>query len=1488
MFVGISALAFDPVSGALYVSGGFSAIGGQTRNWLAKLSTSGAGAADPQWNPNPNDVAYSLLIDSSGNLYAGGRFTTIGGLPRSHLAKISGSGAGAVDPTWDPNPKASFRLLVEKLAFDPLTGDVYAAGAFDSIGGQPITNIARLSSTGTGAADASWNPHANGEVTALAVDASSNVFTGGLFGNAGGQNRPAVKLSGTTAIADPAWNPLGPWQYQLALGVPGVVTSAPFFAFAIDASGNVLAGGTFTYIGGLTRTGFALLSGSGQGAANPAWPSVQTGGTIRAMARDSKGRTVIAGSFSFMGDGLTVRNNIARLNSDTTLDTTWDPEPDFEVDALALDANDNVYAGGQFTAIGGRTRIGLARLAATGGAADATWNPGPDGQIAVLAIDNGNGNLFAGGNFANIGGRARGNLAKLSLSGAGSADATWNPGASPGFMQPYIGALTLDGNGNLYVGGNYKSIGGLTRTGLARLSTSGAGAVDANWNPNPSQSGGDNYNVISALKLDGGGNLYVGGNFTSIGGQSIGYLARLSTAATGAADATWNPRANGNIGAFALDGNGHVYVGGDFIGVGGALRSYLARLFTSGAGTADCHWIPNVNWPVYALALDASDNLYVGGGFSQIEGNPRYGFAELTGSTAAGCMLATTAVNSGLDPSANFPFSLTVQSQDSTGLPQTVVADTLVALAVGTGSGTLSGTTSCRINAGGYTCTMPGVVYSQVQSGVVLTDTRSSGDLLTAGKSGPLNFIAVPPPARLAVLDVNSGADPVAGAGFPITVQAQDGNGMPANVTVATSVGVWATGGTGVVTNYPSCQIKVGASSCTLTGVIYSRAESGIIFIAGASYGAGNLAGNSQPVTVDEPPGGRTLTVILPPGGYGNVATTPPGISCTDGYCTAVFPTGSQVTLNVTATSSFGHWIGDCSGTSPFCTLTMNSDKIVTIAIGIPNIATVFIESLAVQATTAVVGTTNPRIDQTQCQILGRYHGSVVYNQTFNAPFADASVQAGVAAAGSAVRAAAHNAALPLGAPVLTGATDTLISTKTSYSDVVTMTGSVPATNYIGPQTIPFGYMGNCVLAPSNCTGPLETLAIQSGQYVLNTIALTTYNTSRTIVNTATHLLSSTYEVGDGLLNNDAGLSALAVSAGLLAPAFAPTQLSYADSVANSVASITVTPTLHDPTASVLVNGKPVTSGAPSPAIPLTVGSGNVINVVVTAQDGATTRIYTITVTRAAMATHFTVSAPATATAGAPFNFTVTALDQSNHTATGYGGTIRFTSSDGAAVLPANTTLPSGTGIFSATLKTAGSRTITATDTVTASITGSSAAIEVNEGVTLSIAFSGSGSGTVTSTSPDSGINCLKGSSGGCSANYPRNTSVTLAATPDWKSLFSDWSGDLSSSANPLTFTMAAGRAVTATFNPDFKAKLLPGGTLFASILDAYASVSSGSITIRAQAGPFPEELIFGNGTAVTLTGGMDTRYNPTPGYASVKGLTVGKGSVVIGNISIK
>ena len=101
------------------------------------------------------------------------------------------------------------------------------------------------------------------------------------------------------------------------------------------------------------------------------------------------------------------------------------------------------------------------------------------------------------------------------------------------------------------------------------------------------------------------------------------------------------------------------------------------------------------------------------------------------------------------------------------------------------------------------------------------------------------------------------------------------------------------------------------------------------------------------------------------------------------------------------------------------------------------------------------------------------------------------------------------------------------------------------------------------------------------------------------------------------------------------------------------------------------------------------------------------------TATGSIVATHLSVSAPFNAGANAPFTITVTALDASGGTATGYSGTVSLSSTDASAVLPAASTLTAGVGTFQVTLKTLGNQTITATDAAN-SFTATSGTIDVS------------------------------------------------------------------------------------------------------------------------------------------------------------------------------
>jgi hypothetical protein len=217
----------------------------------------------------------------------------------------------------------------------------------------------------------------------------------------------------------------------------------------------------------------------------------------------------VGGNFTNIGITGMIWHYIAKLNSTNgNVDTTWNPGRSGYVNsfvyALAISGS-SIYAGGQFSVIGGQTRYKIAKLNKTNGDADATWNPNADGTVQTITL-NGN-NVYAGGAFSNIGGQTRNYIAKLDTVN-GTADATWNPNS-----EASINTIAINGS-DIYAGGLFSSIGGQSFNYIAKLNNSN-GNADATWNPNT----GSSYvfgNGVYSIAIDGN-NIYMGGSFPTVG-----------------------------------------------------------------------------------------------------------------------------------------------------------------------------------------------------------------------------------------------------------------------------------------------------------------------------------------------------------------------------------------------------------------------------------------------------------------------------------------------------------------------------------------------------------------------------------------------------------------------------------------------------------------------------------------------------------------------------------------------------------------------------------------------------------------------------------------------------------------------------------------------------------------------------------------------------------------------------------------------------------
>lgn len=582
----------------LYVAGCFKSVNGQFRANLAKISATGSGALDPSFTTGA-DAPVLAMTESNGELVAGGEFSGIGGQTRNNIAKLSMTGAGAVDTTWNPNADNG----VESLAASG--NDVFAGGQFKNIGGQSRNYVAKLAADGTGAANAAWDPNANDNVDVIVVS-GNDVYIGGEFRGPAGFARVArIPINGNGATD--GWGPAIAGDDGIGGGVRSIAVSGD----------DVYLGGNFRSANGGAQTNLVKVSAS-TNTVDPNWHP-KPNSDVRALA--VTGADVYAGG-RFTMYTTVARAGLARLNADGTLDMTWNPDATPSAGQRGTGVQtvaawgDHLYVGGGGPIfIAGQAHQGLVRVSVNGtGVADSAWNPDIDGTGtpvvgSVLAMAMTDRDLYLGGTFLNVGGQPRAHLAKVSLTGTGAVDPTWNPGAENGNVY----SLLLSGK-SIFVGGSFLSAGGgTTNRGLAKLAASGTGAVDPTWTVDA----GGSVAVVQGLAALGN-DLFVGGAFTHLGPYQRITMGKVSTVGGGVVDRVWDPGVDfqsPGVHSVAV-ANGDVYAGGEMraLGVPDHHSDNLSKLSATGSGAGDLGWGAGADSSVESLSTSGT-RLAAGGGF---------------------------------------------------------------------------------------------------------------------------------------------------------------------------------------------------------------------------------------------------------------------------------------------------------------------------------------------------------------------------------------------------------------------------------------------------------------------------------------------------------------------------------------------------------------------------------------------------------------------------------------------------------------------------------------------------------------------------------------------------------------------------------------------------------------------------------------------------------------------------------------------------------
>ena len=171
-----------------------------------------------------------------------------------------------------------------------------------------------------------------------------------------------------------------------------------------------------------------------------------------------------------------------------------------------------------------------------------------------------------------------------------------------------------------------------------------------------------------------------------------------------------------------------------------------------------------------------------------------------------------------------------------------LVSGKTVTLAAGSGSSTIT-TVSGTTNSSGQASF---TVKDSIAETVIYTATDTT-DSVTITQKATVTFTA----STLAITSVNGGSNPTAGVAFSVVVQAQDASGNPANVVANTGVTLSRNAGTGTLGGTLTGTITAGTNSATISGVTYTKAESGVVLTATRSSGDSLTAGNSAAFTVN-------------------------------------------------------------------------------------------------------------------------------------------------------------------------------------------------------------------------------------------------------------------------------------------------------------------------------------------------------------------------------------------------------------------------------------------------------------------------------------------------------------------------------------------------------------------------------------------------------------------------------------------------------------
>lgn len=597
--------------GKILILGGFTAYNGIAKNGIARLNADGT--LDPTFTPGTGLNSYvSHAVQTDGKILIGGYFTSYNGVAIKHIARLNTDGTLDTAFNLGVGPDSTVRKIIAQP-----NGKILIIGDFLIYNNISRRSIARLNDDGT--LDTSFNPGtgANG-IESIALQTDGKILIGGYFQSYNGTSRSCL----AQLNADGSLN---------SNFISGVGPNSSVREIVIQPSGKILIGGAFTSYNDIPINGIARLNADGT-LDTTLDPGTGANESISCIAVQATGKIVIAGNFTSYND--TQIGDIAQLNSNGTLDTAFLNPGGFQIGAqdaifsTVLQSDGKILIGGSFFSYNGVSRNRIARLN-TDGTLDTTFNPGTGANGTIYSIaEQTDGKILIGGTFTGFNGVSKNRITRLNADG--TPDTTFNPGTGANAMVYRIVPQT---DGKILISGGFTTFNGISKNRITRLNADGT--FDPTFNPVTGANG-----PVYSIELQTDGKILISGALTTYDGITTNNVTRLN--ANGTLDTTFNVGGSGGfshqgIPFLKLLSDGKILIAGQFVSYNNTAVDGIARLNSD--GTPDATFQPktmihlntgtNQKGIINVMTPQSDGKILIGGLLTSYDGVDRNGIALL-------------------------------------------------------------------------------------------------------------------------------------------------------------------------------------------------------------------------------------------------------------------------------------------------------------------------------------------------------------------------------------------------------------------------------------------------------------------------------------------------------------------------------------------------------------------------------------------------------------------------------------------------------------------------------------------------------------------------------------------------------------------------------------------------------------------------------------------------------------------------------------------